>query len=321
MNVLNQEQGKNWVMYNGDCCEVIKGLPDNSVDYSIFSPPFASLYTYSNSDRDMGNSTSDKQFYKHFRYLVKELYRVIKNGRCVSVHCMDLPKSKERDGIIGLKDFPSIITRTFERAGFVKHSEVCIWKNPVVAMQRTKAIGLLHKQLNKDSSISRQGIPDKLITFRKPGDNTEPIAGLLDYYNGTDEKPTGIDINGEFSPTKQSIEIWQKYASPVWMDIKPSDTLQFRNARDDKDERHICPLQLGVIERGLQLWSNPNDIIFSPFGGIASEGWQANKMGRKYIGIELKDSYYKVAVKNLKELENEEETKLFSEEPKSLFNI
>lgn len=278
MNVLNQFIHEQFAIYHGDCCEVIKGIPDNSIHFSVFSPPFASLYTYSNSDRDMGNSKSDLEFMRHFRFLAKDLFRVMMPGRCISIHCMDLPKSKERDGVIGLKDFRGLIIRIFERAGFVFHSNVTIWKDPVTAMQRTKAIGLLHKQLKKDSCISRQGIPDYLLTMRKPGDNPERVTHTNESF------PVGL---------------WQQYASPVWMDINPSDTLQRESAREEQDERHICPLQLGVIERALMMWSNPNDIVLSPFAGIGSEGYKSLQMGRRYIGIELKKSYYEQAVKNL----------------------
>ena len=296
MNVLNQAMGENFAMYNGDCVEVLKGMPDNSVDFSVFSPPFASLYTYSNSEHDMGNVKDEGEFLQMFDYLVDQLARVMKAGRLVSIHCMNLPTSKTRDGYIGITDFRGDLIRAFQKHGFIYHSEVCIWKDPVVAMQRTKALGLLHKQLVKDSAMSRQGIPDYLVTMRKAGDNKEPIAGELDHYVGDEDfKATG----------KLSIDVWQRYASPVWMDINPSDTLQYASARDEKDERHICPLQLSVIHRALQLWSNPNDVVLSPFGGIGSEGYEAIKCGRKYIGIELKESYYNQAVRNLQNIELE----------------
>lgn len=232
MNVLNQEVNEKFSLYNGDSVEVLKGIPDNSIHYSIFSPPFASLYTYSNSDRDMGNSKTDDEFYEHFTFLVKELYRVTMPGRLLSFHCMNLPTSKVRDGVIGIKDFRGLLIRIFTDAGWIYHSEVCIWKNPVTAMQRTKALGLLWKQLKKDSAMSRQGIPDFIVTMRKPGDNPERVTH-------TDES---FPCN-----------VWQKYASPVWMDINQSDTLQRKSAREDKDEKHICPLQLEVIKRCIEL--------------------------------------------------------------------
>jgi hypothetical protein len=214
-------------------------------------------------------------------------------GRLISFHCMNLPSSKERDGFIGVKDFRGDMLRIFQAAGFVFHSEVCIWKDPVTAMQRTKAIGLLHKQVRKDSALSRQGIPDYLVTVRKLGDNPEPCAGPFTEFAGENPPPkTGDEI-------KDSIKIWERYASPVWMDINPSDTLQYRSARANEDERHISPLQLEVIRRGLQLWSNPGDVVLSPFAGIGSEGHVSLQMDRKFVGFELKPSYFNCAVKNL----------------------
>lgn len=270
--------GDGWKMMLGDCVERINEIDDDSIGFCVFSPPFASLYTYSNSDRDMGNSKTDEEFAEHFKYLVEELYRVMQPGRLVSFHCMNLPTSKERDGFIGIKDFRGELIRAFQDVGFIYHSEVTIWKDPVTAMQRTKALGLLNKQKNKDSSLSRQGIPDYLVTMRKPGINENPIT----------------HTNDEFP-----IATWQKYASPVWMDINPSNTLQYRTAKENNDERHICPLQLDVIDRAIRLWSNPGDVVLSPFAGIGSEGYVAIKDGRKFIGIELKGSYFNLACKNL----------------------
>lgn len=290
------EKGEDWTFLLGDCVERIKEIPSESVHFSIFSPPFASLYTYSASDRDMGNSKDEAEFAQHFQFLIKELFRIIKPGREVSFHCMNLPTSKTHHGYIGLKDFRGDLIRMFEAEGFIYHSEVVIWKDPVTAMQRTKAIGLLHKQLAKDSAMSRQGVPDYLVTMRKPGDNSDPVEGELDHYEGDEE----------FTQTgRLSIDIWQRYASPVWMDINPSDTLQARAARDEKDERHICPLQLQVIHRALQLWTNKGDMVFSPFGGIASEGYESIRLGRRFIGIELKPSYFEQGVKNLRQIEKE----------------
>jgi superfamily II DNA or RNA helicase len=303
-HVTDHKSGDNWDLYMGDCVESIKRLDADSVHYSIFSPPFASLYTYSNSDRDMGNSRNDQEFFDHFVFLAQELHRVLMPGRLISFHCMNLPSSKERDGFIGVKDFRGDMLRIFEAAGFVFHSEVCIWKDPVTAMQRTKAIGLLHKQVRKDSALSRQGIPDYLVTVRKLGDNPEPCAGpFTDFAGENPPAKTGDAI-------KDSINIWQRYASPVWMDINPSDTLQYRSARANEDERHICPLQLEVIRRGLQLWSNPGDLVLSPFAGIGSEGHVSLQMGRKFVGFELKPSYFNCAVKNLTAAESAKQTAL-----------
>lgn len=278
------DSGGKWTMEQGDCVEVLKSFADESVHFSIFSPPFSSLYVYSDSERDMGNCLSDAQFYEHMGFLSGELLRVLKPGRNISFHCMNLPTTKERDGFIGIRDFRGDLIRIFQRAGFIYHSEVTIWKNPVTAMQRTKAIGLLHKQLKKDSCISRQGIPDYLVTMRKPGVNAEPCAKT-----------------NESFPVSE----WQEYASPVWMDIKESGTLQRKSARAEEDERHICPLQLEVIARALRLWTNEGDLVLSPFAGIGSEGYVSLEMGRRFLGVELKPSYFDQAVLNLKKMASE----------------
>ena len=270
----------------GDCVERIKEVPDGSVGFSVFSPPFASLYTYSNSDRDMGNCKTDDEFMEHFGFLVDELYRVTMPGRLVSFHCMNLPTTKERDGFIGIRDFRGDMIRAFQEAGFIYHSEVTVWKDPVTAMQRTKALGLLNKQKNKDSAMSRQGIPDYLVTMRKPGENPEPIE------HTNEEFPVGV---------------WQRYASPVWMDVNPSDTLQRASARENGDERHICPLQLGVINRAIDWWSKPGDTVLSPFMGIGSEGYCSVLKGRKFVGIELKASYFECAKNNIAEAKRKSE--------------
>lgn len=276
--VLNQSFGEDWAMYHGDCVHVVNQMPEESIDYTLFSPPFASLFTYSNSDFDMGNVENDDVFSDQFRYLVDELYRVTKPGRLLSFHCMNLPTSKVRDGYIGIKDFRGDLIRMFIDAGWIFHSEVCIWKDPVTAMQRTKALGLLHKQIRKDSAMSRQGIPDYLVTMRKPGENPEPVSHTHETF---------------------PVQRWQRYASPVWMDINPSRTLQYRPGRDPDDERHIAPLQLDVIERAIDLWTNPGDTVLSPFGGIGSEPVSAVRMGRKAVAVELKESYWNLAVRNL----------------------
>lgn len=290
--VVGECGGENWKLYNGDCCEVVKGLPDDSVGLSVFSPPFSSLYTYSNSERDLGNSRDDKQFMEHFEsYLVPELLRITAPGRLVAFHCCNMPAMKERDGYMGLKPFRDDLTRAFINGGFIFHSEHCIWKDPLIEATRTKSLGLMHKQLLKDSTRCRAGIPDYLVAVRKPGENASPVAhGTgLDYFVGENPPAGGV----------MSHEIWRRYASPVWMDIDQSNTLQKGSARDERDERHICPLQLDVIERALVLWSNPGDVVFSPFAGIGSEGYQSLKMGRKFVGIELKPSYYRQAKANL----------------------
>lgn len=278
VKVLGQKAGEGWMMYQGDSCEVLKGIPSDSIHYSIFSPPFASLYTYSASPRDLGNCTDHDAFAEHLGFLIPELFRVLKPGRLLSFHCMLLPTSKARDGVIGLSDFRGALIRAFVQAGFIHHSEVVIWKDPVTAMQRTKALGLLHKQIKKDSAMSRQGIPDYLITMRKPGINDEPVTHTNETF---------------------PVQVWQKYASPVWMDINPSDTLQYRSARENEDERHICPLQLEVIRRAVRLWTNEGDVILSPFAGIGSEGHVAIADGRRFIGVELKESYFRQACRNL----------------------
>ena len=292
MNCIQQTNGENFTLFHGDCAEVIKGLPDSSVDYSIFSPPFSSLYTYSNSPRDMGNVRNDAEFFVHFEYLISELRRVMRPGHNVSFHCMLMPTSKERDGHIGLKDLRGALIRAFQRHGFIFASEVVIWKDPVTAMQRTKALGLLHKTVRTNATMSRQGIPDYLVTVRSPGD----VGGRVTH-----------------DPTQYPVDKWQKVASPVWMDIDPSDTLQYRSAREHDDERHIAPLQLEVIRRGIDLWTNPGDVVLSPFAGIGSEGFAALEMGRKFVGIELKESYYRQAALNLQAAEQEKTQDLFSE--------
>ncbi|MBQ6721553.1 MAG: site-specific DNA-methyltransferase [Clostridia bacterium] len=277
--IKGKEIAEEYALYNGDSAEVLQMLPDESVHYIIYSPPFQSLYVYSNSDRDLGNCRTPAEFYEQFHYIGMELYRLLKPGRLMSFHCMNLPTSKEKDGYIGIRDFRGELIRFFQDIGFIYHSEVVIWKDPVTAMQRTKALGLLHKQLKKDSCMSRQGIPDYLVTMRKPGENPERVT----------------HTNESFP-----VSMWQRYASPVWMDINQTDTLQYKSARENKDERHICPLQLQVIERGIELWTNPGDVVLTPFMGIGSEAYTAVKMGRRAVGVELKDSYYRQAVANVK---------------------
>lgn len=283
MNAIDQYHGKSFTIYHGDCCEVVRGIPDNRIHFSIHSPPFSSLYIYTDSYRDMGNCKDDDQFFKQYDFLIPELYRVTMPGRMAAVHCKQLVNYKCRDGAAGLRDFRGEIIRHFEKAGWVYHSEVCIWKDPVIEMQRTKSHGLLYKQLRKDSTYSRQGLPDYLLVFRKWAEaDAEPVT------HTTDDFP---------------LDMWQRYASPVWFDIRQTHVLNVKIAREDADEKHICPLQLDVIERALALWTNPGDIVFSPFAGIGSEIYQAVKMGRRGIGIELKENYYRQAVENCKEIE------------------
>lgn len=274
---IEQHVTDRFALYNGDCVEVLSQLPDHSIGYSIFSPPFASLYTYSNSPRDMGNCRSEEEFFEHFDFLVQQLLRVMMPGRDVSFHCMLIPAIKVRDGYIGLRDFRGELIRAFQKHGFIYHSEVCIWKDPVTAMQRTKALGLLHKSVRENSAMCRQGIPDYLVTMRAPGESVRVTHTREEY----------------------PVDKWQQVASPVWMDIDPGDTLQRESAREHDDERHICPLQLEVIRRGIQLWTNKNDVVLSPFAGIGSEGYVAIQEGRKFVGVELKESYYRQAKLNL----------------------
>lgn len=297
IKILNQTIEKDYCLYHGDCVEVIQGIPDESIHYSIFSPPFAELYVYSNSERDMGNSKNYDEFFTHFDFLVSELMRVTKPGRLLSFHCMDLPSMKERDGVIGLKDFPGDLIRLFQKHGWIYHSRHVIWKDPLIEATRTKALGLMHKQLMKDSSMCRAGLPDYLITMRKDGINDELIShrdGLDRWIGDEQDEPRNGGI-------EYSHHTWRAYASPVWMDIRQTRTLQRISAREDNDEKHICPLQLDVIERAIELWTNPKDVVLSPFMGIGSEGYVAVQNGRRFIGIELKDSYYRQSVRNMQE--------------------
>lgn len=326
IKAIDQVIADNYAAYRGDSCELMRAIPGDSIDFGIHSPPFEGLYRFSNSDRDISNNEGEG-FWAHYAFLIGELYRTTKPGRLHSVHCMQLPTSKTRHGYIGMRDFRGDIVRAYEDAGWIFHSEVCIWKDPVIAQQRTKSLRLLHKQLVKDSAMSGQGLADYIVTFRKPGDNEAAIAGMLDEWHGADPRVDqagwsdarteyGVDVSREnydrhAAVTKaegrdawpfetwRSVMIWQRYASPVWMDINQTRTLQYRNAREEADEAHISPLQLDVIERCIQLWSLPGEIVFTPFMGIGSEVWCAARMGRKGIGIELKASYFAQAVRNL----------------------
>lgn len=281
MEVTNEYKSDYCHIKLGDCVQLIQQVPDESVGFSIFSPPFAELYTYSDKLEDMGNSKDYKEFFTAFKFLVSELYRVMWSGRNVAVHCMDLPIQKGKEGFIGLRDFSGMILQAFEEVGFIYHSRVTIWKNPVTEMQRTKALGLLHKQVKKDSAMSRVGIPDYLMVFRKEGEHDHPVH---------------CDI---------SVDTWQKWASPVWMDIDYGRTLNAQSGRDSNDEKHICPLQLDTIERAINLWSNEGDTVLTPFLGIGSEVYSAIKLNRYGIGFELKESYFNEAIKNCRGCEVE----------------
>ena len=322
-----ERKGSGWTLYNADCVTKARQLPSDSVGLSVFSPPFSNLYIYSDSIADMGNTEDDEEFMAQFRFLIRELHRITIPGRNCAVHCKDLPLYRGRDGAAGLRDFPGRIIREFEAEGWTFHSRVTIWKDPVIEMQRTKNHGLLYKQLCADSAASRQGMADYIITFRKwtadaefadpvtaGGERFEryvglepPDASVVAYDAGV---PVPAHNNGKwprFNPFPVgseayrlwSISVWQRYASPVWMDINQTDVLNKDLARDSDDERHICPLQLDVIERCIHLWSNPGDLIFSPFTGIGSEGYVALKCGRRFVGTELKRGYFEIAARNL----------------------
>jgi DNA methylase len=313
MTVAEQVIERNWAMWNGDCVEVARALPDHCVHFTIYSPPFPGLYTFSDDLRDMSNCRDFDQFWQHYRFLIAECYRLTCPGRLVAVHCMQLPTSKLRDGFIGLRDFRGEIIRAHQDAGFIFHSEVMIRKDPVQAMQRTKHIGLLHKQVVKDSALSRMAVADYMVMLRKPGDNPEPVAGAFDRYYGSEAGPaeplqSDTRLHGRVmlrpgeadDPKKDrySIAVWQRYAECVWTDISQSDVLSRAQVREEKDERHISPLQLTPIRRCIDLWTNEGDVVFSPFAGIGSELYVALQMGRRGIGIELKPSYFRQAIKN-----------------------
>ncbi len=300
---IDQVITDDYAVYLGDSCEVIREIPSDSIHFGIHSPPFEGLYKFSNSDRDISNNDGPA-FWEHYAFLIQELHRVTMPGRLHSVHVMQLPTSKIRHGHIGMRDFRGEVIRAYEDAGWIFHSEVCIWKDPVVAQQRTKSIRLLHKQIVKDSTISGQGLADYIVTFRKRGENPEPVSGCFDAYYGDSDGPDFTKYTTDKDGRNwYSIEVWQRYASPVWLDINQTRTLQYRGGRDQKDEQHISPLQLDVIERCIDLWSNEGDTVLTPFLGIGSEVYCAARMGRRGIGVELKPSYFAQAVKNLAEIE------------------
>jgi DNA modification methylase len=293
---MNKEYKTNdYHVINGDCVTETKKIKDNAADLVVFSPPFAELYVYSDKPNDMGNVSNYKEFEQHFKYLIPELKRVLKSGRICAVHCMDLPIQKGKEGFIGLRDFSGMLIDWFTDQGFIYHAKTTIWKNPVTEMQRTKALGLLHKTIKKDSSMSRVGIPDYVLFFRNEGENEKPITHQSDDPSKSDYLP---------------VDLWQKYASPVWMDVDYKRTLQYRSARDGNDEKHICPLQLDTIERIIHLYSNEGETVLSPFGGIGSEGFQAIKMNRKSISIELKESYFNKNINNHKNIVEEKNSTL-----------
>jgi hypothetical protein len=286
IDCIDSAFGESFAAYNGDSCQVVPQLGDGTIGFSVYSPPFQNLFVYSDSEADMGNCSNDEEFNEHYRFLVKEMYRVTKPGRLTAVHCTDIPSSKWKDGVIGLKDFPGDIVRIHQAEGWIFHSRICIWRDPVVEMTRTKALGLLYKQLKKDSTRSRMGCADYVMVFRKPGENAEPV----------EQRPDNFPVSQ-----------WQKWASPVWMDINQTNTLNVRMAKDGADEKHLCPLQLDLIERAVTMWSNPGDVVLSPFMGIGSEGVSSLKLKRKFIGIELKPSYFKHAVRYLEAAERQED--------------
>lgn len=312
IKAFDQQVNDDYAIYRGDSCEIIKAIPDNSIHFGVHSPPFEGLYKFSNDPRDISNNEGE-DFWRHYGFLIAEMLRVTMPGRCVSVHCMQLPTSKTRDGYIGIRDFRGEIVRAYTDAGWIFHSEVCIWKDPVVAQQRTKSLRLLHKQVVKDSAMSGQGLADYVVTFRKPGDNPERVDGGFDQFVGD---PTCEPDRAKFTSKDDrrnwySIEVWQRYASPVWMDINQSRVLAYQGGRAEDDEKHISPLQLDVIERCIHLWSNPGDVVFTPFMGIGSEVYSAVEMGRFGLGIELKPSYYVQAVRNVAEAQRRGENDLF----------
>jgi DNA modification methylase len=308
--VIDQANGNDWQLYNGDCCEVLKQIPEESIDFCIHSPPFSSLYIYSDSENDMGNCESDAEFFEHYSFAIRELYRVLVPGRLVAVHCKDLPKYANVWGTTGLIDFPGACIQEFEAAGFVFHSRVTIWKCPVTERERTNNNGLLHKTVRRDSSQVRQGMADYLVVFRKPpreGDglmSAKPVERKLgfDRYIGF-AGPSNDNHPSKFarktSSTDPSIDIWRRYAEPVWWDVNQTDVLNHKLATSDEDEKHICPLQLCLIERAVDLWTLPGDVVLSPFAGVGSEGIGSLRVGRKFIGIELKQEYFANACKFL----------------------
>jgi DNA modification methylase len=287
MNVLNEHIGDRFAAYHADAVEFAADLPENSIGLTVYSPPFSNLFVYSDSERDMGNVSSDGEFLEQYRFLIRDLYRATKPGRMTCVHCSDIPRTKSAWGYVGLYDMPSEIRRIHEEEGWTYHSRITVWKDPVVEMQRTKALGLLYKQIQTDATRNRQGLPDYVLVFRKTPDD--------------EAKADKVGQDAKLFP----VSMWQQWASPVWMDINQTNVLNVKVVREDRDERHLCPLQLDLIERCVRLWSNPEDTVYSPFLGIGSEGWVSLKANRRFIGTELKEAYFRQAVKNLSEAERE----------------
>jgi DNA modification methylase len=319
MKAINEQHGTDWTMFHGDCVDVVRQLPENSIDFGIHSPPFANLFIYSDSEADMGNCASTEEFIRHYEFLIAELFRVTVVGRLCSVHCKDLPKYANRDETTGLFDFPGDIIRAFEKFGWSFHSRVTVWKCPVIERERTNNNGLLHKTIKRDSSQVRQGMADYLITFRKPPAGTlmsdKPIVrpnGITNYVGTEDprleDQPSHPSRFSRTPSRDPALAIWQRYAEPVWWDIDQMDVLNFKHARTDRDERHICPLQIGLIERAIELWSNPGDVVLSPFAGIGSEGVGALRRQRKFVGVELKESYFTAACRFLSGVETKKKT-------------
>lgn len=319
MKAINEQHGQDWTMFHGDCVDVVRQLPENSIDFGIHSPPFANLFIYSDSEADMGNCASTEEFIQHYEFLIAELFRVTVVGRLCSVHCKDLPKYANRDETTGLFDFPGDIIRAFEKFGWSFHSRVTVWKCPVIERERTNNNGLLHKTIKRDSSQVRQGMADYLITFRKPPAGTlmsdKPIVrpnGITNYVGTEDprleDQPSHPSRFSRTPSRDPALAIWQRYAEPVWWDIDQMDVLNFKHARTDRDERHICPLQIGLIERAIELWSNLGDVVLSPFAGIGSEGVGALRRQRKFVGVELKESYFTAACRFLSGVETKKKT-------------
>ncbi len=308
MAVFTQKITDDWAVYNGDCCEVVPDLPDKSVHVSIYSPPFSDLYNYSSNERDMSNSLTYKQFFEHYKFIVEQIQRVTLPGRITCVHCMDL-----KDGP-GLRDFPGDIVRLHEDCGFIYHSRHVIWKEPLRVAIRTRSQGLMHKQIVKDSSLCRVALPDYVLTFRNQGTNEVPIAHPLGLSKYVGERKIPSDLvqrfQGHKNPktNKMSHWIWQQYASAFWDDIRIGRVLEYKPAKDKDDEKHVCPLQLDVIERCLVLWSNSGETMLTPFMGVGSEVYGAVSSGRKAIGVELKKNYYRQALRNLHSLKRKQET-------------